>query len=789
MPRARASRALSALAAALGAAAELAAQTSAPVPEAPPPPLVLRPAREIAPAAAPVPAPAPGTRASAPQRPRVGTADDTERGIVFLRADRLEGVAEREVRAEGRVELRARRETVLADRLVYDLERDELRASGNVVLRQGVDWITGPELVYKRDDQTGSFESPKFSFGQTGARGDASKITFAGPDRYDVADGRYTTCVAPREDWFLQTRELEIDTQRMVGTARDATVRFFGAPLFYAPWIEFPLSNERKSGFLVPTAGSSGARGVEFALPYYFNLAPNYDATLTPRIMSKRGLQLGGQFRYLYGGDHGGGGEADAQVLPDDRQTSSTRYALVWRHAQQIAPGWGGYVDLNKVSDDKYFADLADRISVTSQTTLPREAGVTYAGGPWTLLARVQSFQTLQDPNAPIVPPYHRVPQVIGTLAETDWAGISVSGFGEYTRFRSTQLTQGSRAVLYPQVAWKRGAPGWFFAARTGVHLRRYDLDESFGGDPERNLAIPITSVDAGVVFERDWRLFGVDFVNTLEPRAYYVYIPFREQNSLPVFDSAIDDYNFGQLFTENRYLGQDRIGDTNQLTLGVTSRLLDPGTGAERLRVALAQRFYFEDQRVTLNEVPRSASSSDILLAVEGRISEAWAVAGLVQQNLDRGQNERFNVAVRYTPEPGRVISAGYRFTRQLVNPNGSTEQIRQIDLAAQWPVGGRWTLLGRFNYALNDRKLLEGIAGVEYNGDCWALRAVLHRLATTVDQTNTSFFIQLELNGLARVGTSPLDLLRRSVPGYVPVNDPSRMLRDDGAGPLPEF
>ena len=192
MPRARASRALSALAAALGAAAELAAQTPAPVPEAPPPPLVLRPAREIAPAAAPVPAPAPGTRASAPQRPRVGTADDTERGIVFLRADRLEGVAEREVRAEGRVELRARRETVLADRLVYDLERDELRASGNVVLRQGVDWITGPELVYKRDDQTGSFESPKFSFGQTGARGDASKITFAGPDRYDVADGRYT---------------------------------------------------------------------------------------------------------------------------------------------------------------------------------------------------------------------------------------------------------------------------------------------------------------------------------------------------------------------------------------------------------------------------------------------------------------------------------------------------------------------------------------------------------------------------------------------------------------------
>ncbi|HET9337619.1 MAG TPA: LPS-assembly protein LptD [Casimicrobiaceae bacterium] len=780
-------RALSAaLAAALAAPAV--AQQAAP----PEPPLTLRPSREIAPPLPPPRAAPPGT-AARPQRPSLRFDDDTERGVVFLRADRLEGVGQREVSAEGRVELRAHRETVLAERLVYDLTRDEVHATGNVVLRKGTDFITGPELTYRRESQTGSFRSPVFQIGETGARGDASTITFAGPDRYTVSDGRYTTCVAPREDWFLQTAELDLDTQRMVGTARDATVRFFGAPIFYAPWIEFPLSNERKSGFLVPTAGSSGARGIEFALPYYFNLAPNYDATVTPRIMSKRGLQLGGQFRYLLGSDGWqNGGEADAQVLPDDRQTNDTRYALVWRHQQQMPRGFGAYLDLNKVSDDKYFADLADRIAITSQTTLPREAGLTYGNGPWSALARVQTFQVLQDPNAPIVPPYHRVPQIVGTLAETPWAGLWFSGFGEYSRFRSDTLVEGGRAVLYPQVAWKLGTPGWFLAARTGIHLRRYDLDAFPGDDPDnrhRDLAIPITSLDAGLVFEREWNLFGIPFTHTLEPRAYYVYIPFREQNSLPVFDSAIDDYNFGQLFTENRYLGNDRIGDANQLTVGVTSRLLQPGTGAERLRVALGQRFYFEDQRVTLNEVPRSASSSDILLAVEGRISEAWAIAGLVQQNLDRGQNERFNLAVRYTPSPGSAVSASYRFTRQLVNPNGSAEQIKQIDLAAQWPVAGRWTLLGRFNYSLSDRKTLEAIAGVEYNGDCWALRAVLHRLATTVDQTNTSFFIQLELNGLARVGTSPLDLLRRSVPGYVPVNDPVLMQRDRTADPLPEF
>ena len=757
-------------------------------------PLRLRSATELQPAAPPARAPAPGTsaaRAARPQRPTLGLEDETERGIIFLRADRLEGVGQKEVSAEGNVELRGHRETVLADRLVYDIQNDEVHATGNVVLRKGIDWITGSELVYKRDTQTGAFTGPVFHVGESGARGDASKLTFAGPERYDVTDGRYTTCVAPRQDWFLETRELEIDQQRQVGTARDATVRFFGAPIFYSPWIEFPLNNERKSGFLIPTAGSSGARGIEFALPYYFNLAPNYDATVTPRIMSKRGLQLGGQFRYLLGDDGWqNGGEADAQVL-NDRQTDSTRYALVWRHQQQLGiPGLGAYLDLNKVSDDKYFADLADRIAITSQTTLPREAGITYGHGPWSLLARVQTFQTLQDPNAPIVPPYFRVPQIVGTLAETDWMGLTFSGFGDYSRFRSDTQVEGGRLVLYPQIAFKRSTPGWFFAARTGIHLRRYDLDPQPGVDDlHRSLAIPISSIDAGLVFERDWTLFGTTYTHTFEPRAYYVYIPFHEQNSLPVFDSAIDDYNFGQLFTENRYLGNDRIGDANQLTIGVTSRLLQPGTGAERLRVALAQRFYFEDQRVTLNEVPRSASSSDILLAVEGRISEAWAVAGLLQQNLDRGQNERFNLAVRYTPSPGTAVSASYRFTRQLFNPDGTSEQLKQVDLAVQWPVTPQWTILGRYNYSLADRKLLEGIVGVEYNGDCWVLRAVLHRLATTVDQTNTSFFIQLELNGLARVGTSPLDLLRRSVPGYVPVNDPLLMQRDRTVEPLPDF
>ena len=346
-----------------------------------------------------------------------------------MRADRLGGVAGRYVEAEGKVELRTRGETVLADWLHYDFNLDEIWGKGGVVLRRGPDSISGTEAKFKRDTETGYFREPRFVIGSNGGRGSASMLEFNGPDRFEVTDGRYSTCVAPREDWYVRMDELEIDQKRRVGTGRNATVRFFDVPIAYTPWFEFPLDNERKTGFLVPTLGVTGIRGFEVAVPYYLNLAPNYDATLTPRLMTKRGLQLGGQGRYLF---ETFAGEIDAEILPHDRQTSTDRWGVSFRHNQDLAaitPGLAGFLNLNKVSDDTYFADLSDRIAVTSQSTLPREGGFTWARGPWQVLARAQTFQTLQDPNTePVTPPYNRMPQLAGQLLETDWAGLSFDG-------------------------------------------------------------------------------------------------------------------------------------------------------------------------------------------------------------------------------------------------------------------------------------------------------------------------------------------------------------------------
>lgn len=778
---------VAAWAALIGALFALAAQSE---------PLSLKLSREID-AGPPAVAPGGGTSAasgagaSVARRIQTG-GDDEVRGALFLRADRLEGDDQR-ITASGRVELRGRHQTVLADRLSYALGDQTIYGDGNVVLRRGFDWITGPQLQFKRDTQVGFFRQPRFFVAEANARGDAREIRFTGPDHYEASDASYTTCVAANPDWYLRGEEIEVDTLRKVATAHRVSVHFLDVPVLYSPWLQFPLSNERKSGFLTPTLGSTGVRGFEASAPYYLNLAPNYDATITPRLMTKRGLQIGTQFRYLFGDDTSVGrasGEMNAEILPHDQQTGERRYALAWTHTEQFAPWLAGYWNLNRVSDDKYFADFADRIAITSQRTLPREGGLAATSGPWSILARMQSYQTLQDPNAPVIPPYNRVPQILGSLRDTDWLGLTWSGTAEYARFAQEALVPtGERVVVYPTASWRRQGSAWFFEARAGVNMREYLLDQTTPALPDRHPAyvIPVASVDSGLVFERDMDVLSTPLTQTLEPRAFYVRVPYKRQDNAPVFDTALDDFSFSQLFAENRYIGNDRIGDANQLTLALTSRFLDRDTGAERLRLAVGQRFYFEDQRVSLNEPLRSAATSDFLVSAEGRLSSAWSLASLLQYNFDGHEIERFNVGARYTPAPGRVLNATWRYTRSLVDPSGAIDRIKQVDLSGEWPVSERFTLIGRWNYSLTDRKTLEGVAGIEYNADCWVLRIVGQRLTTTTQQATTSIFVQLELNGLARVGTSPLDLLHRSVPGYLPTNDAS--LRDRGFEPLPEF
>ncbi|MGQ0579467.1 MAG: LPS-assembly protein LptD [Betaproteobacteria bacterium] len=679
---------------------------------------------------------------------------------MFLEADRLQGHQERELEAEGHASLRKRGAAVFADYLYFAFPERELTVTGNVRFEKEGDVVTGEKLFYNLDSESGYLEKPDYSFQQFGARGSAERMVIESRTKMRVHKATYTNCDVGDDDWFLRVDKLDLDRQRDVGVARDATVVFKGVPVLYSPYLDFSLSGRRKSGLLPPTVGSTGQSGFEVTQPFYWNIAPNRDATIAPRVLSKRGVLLNAELRYL---EPSLNGETRGEYLPDDRQKEEDRYGYSWQHRQQFGYGFSGALDLQGVSDDTYFIDLSDKIAATSQTNLPREGNVFYDGDWWNLNARVQRFQTLQDPLAPITPPYARAPQLtLNVNRQTDYH-LDLGLQGEYVDFDHPFLLNGKRQILYPSASLPLQTSYFYVTPKIGYHDTRYSFEDP--SVPEETRGLPIYSIDSAVTFERNTHLRGRDFIQTLEPRLYYVYIPFRPQDQLPNFDTAVADFSLAQIFTENQFTGGDRINDADQLTAAVSSRLIDQGSGDEQLRFTLGQRYYFKEQQVTLNTTPRDFDRSDLLLAVTGKPSANWVTDIGLQYSVNANRMERSNVALRYRPDVGKVANFGYRFTR---------DALEQVDLSSQWPIGGRWTGLARWNYTLRDKQLLEGLAGVEYNAGCWAARFVAHRFVNSTQEYTNAMFFQLELNGVSRIGSSPLGLLRQSVTGYTKTNEP---------------
>lgn len=701
---------------------------------------------------------------------------------IQLDADRIEGSPGKETSAEGNAILRRGDLSIRADSLKFRDSDQSVEASGGVRLESEGSTVSGSGLRYRMQDATGVFEKPEYSFGPHSrpgmppitARGHAESIEFVGKNKYTIKEGTFTTCKPGDDDWLVRADELDLDYTREVGTARGASVVFKGVPIFASPSLDFSLNNQRKSGFLPPSFGTTGKSGPEFSIPYYVNLAPEYDLTLTPRFMEKRGLQLAEQFRYLQPNYNG---EIKGEVLPRDRVTDTSRSALSLVHTYHRDGSLTGGLNLNKVSDDNYFKDLATRINITSQAALPREGFLAYNGkwwesGGYTATARVQRFQVLQDPENPIVPPYARIPQITHSALRQDIGGLDFASSMEFVDFSHPTLVNGKRSTVYPSLSLPLLTPSAFFTPKLGVNYTYYSLDLDDPATPGRiSRSVPIFSLDSGFIFERDAQMQGQPIVQTLEPRLYYVRIPFRDQNQIPLFDTAIADFNYAQLFSENSFTGGDRINDANQLTVALTSRALQSSTGQESFRGTIGQRYYFEDQQVTLTraDMPRTYRSSDWLAALSGRIAPRWTAEITTEYNQRDHRYERFTFATRYQPEPLKTLNLSYRFLSSDIT-NG--DEIRQIDLSSQWPLSARWFGVGRFNYSLHDKRIVESIGGLEYGADCWISRVIVQRFALTAGASTTSLFLQLELNGFSRIGSNPLEALKRNVPGYQRIN-----------------
>lgn len=689
----------------------------------------------------------------------------------FISAQRLEGLKESRIEAIGDAELRKPGQSIRADHLLFLQDSQQLIAEGAVRLEQDGNVITGPSMKLNLETNIGEMQQAKLQFADNQARGTADTMHIEGMDKYVLTNASYTTCPIGKDDWMLKTGYLEVDRNRHMGVAHHARVEFMGVPILYTPWIDFALNEQRKSGFLSPQYGATTKSGSEITLPYYWNIAPNYDVTFSPRIMTKRGISLNNEMRYL---NKAYSGEVQVNVLPDDRVADKTRSMLAWTHNHNLGYGFNGSVNLNRVSDDAYFRDLSNAVNATSQTNLVREGVLSYGGGWWGITARAQRFQTLQDPSAPVATPYQRVPQI--TLnAQHVLADADMAFAGEFVDFFHPTTVSGRRLVLYPSVSYPLiDRSAFFLTPKIGVHNTQYVLYANNVSElPNTQRTLPIFSLDSGVMLERDQVLAGQGFVQTLEPRAYYVYIPYRDQSQLPNFDAGQADFSMAQMFTENRFFGSDRIGDANQITAVLTSRLIEPGSGAERLRFAVAQRFSLVAPQVNLvtpqvNPVtPTSTTNkSDILLAALGQVTPAWSLDSAFQYNPNQWHIEKYNLSLRYNPEAGKVLNLGYRFTRN---------NLRQVDLSTQWPLSGRWHAVARWNYSLQDSSILEALTGLEYNESCWTLRLVAQRFATATQEASTGFFVQLELNDLVRVGADPLSVLRQSIPGYTKSNQSS--------------
>jgi LPS-assembly protein len=695
----------------------------------------------------------------------------------FISAQRVEGQTENQIVASGEVELRKRGQAIFADRMVYQQDSQELVADGTVRIEQSGIKMQGPYVKLNLDTNIGDITKPVFQLTINNSRGNADVLHIDGRQKYTAQNVTYTTCSIDNNDWMLKAGQLEIDNDRQVGAVRNARVDFLGVPILYMPWMDFPLSDKRQSGFLAPMIGSTARSGTEITLPYYWNIAPNHDATIAPRLMAKRGLMLNNEFRYM---DTKYAGEAHVDVLPNDPLTNSTRLRTLFKHTQNLDYGFSASTNFNYVSDHTYFRDLSNTISSTSLTNLVREGVLSYRGGWWNASARMQGYQTLQDPAALIEEPYRRLPQI--TLeALRPLAGANLALTGEFVSFSHPTAVSGRRLVMYPSVSYPLfTTPSYFVTPKIGVHYTSYSMGaNNTGALPDTTRTLPIASLDSGMVLERDWSVGQKNYVQTLEPRAYFLYVPYRNQNLLPNFDTAQADFNFAQMFTENRFFGSDRIGDAKQVTLSVTSRLLDPNSGSERLRVALGQRFSFMTPQVNLLTPEQVTNNkSDILLAVLGQVTSKWSVNSAFQYNPNMGREEKLNVGVRYQPESGKVFNLGYRFTRDSL----SQSDIRQADISTQWPIWRNWRAMARWNYSLQDNRILELLAGLEYNDSCWAARLVMQRFATATNELSTGIFMQLELNGLARVGSDPLNALRQSIAGFTKMNQSTVVSPDQG-------
>jgi LPS-assembly protein len=581
------------------------------------------------------------------------------------------------------------------------------------------------------------------------------------PQHRQLDQATYTTCPPGNPDWLLSARQVDLDTEDGMGVAHHATMNLKGVPVLYTPYISFPIDDRRRSGFLIPGFGVSQESGLELSVPYYWNIAPNYDATLVPRLMRDRGVLLGTEFRYLHRHNNG---ILRAEYLPSDHKYDNKDRSLVsFEDNGNPLPRLTTRIDASNVSDKDYFQDLGTTLVQSSQSFLKREADATYHGNQWTLDTRVLDFQTVDPTVAVVNRPYKELPRVrFNAAPEQSLMGLRFGFDSEVTQFEKDKTVTGTRVDTQPRLTLPFERAAYFIKPSVSLRNTFYQLNDQSPGDPnspQRTTAV--ADIDAGMFFDRSFQWGVTDYAQTLEPRLYYLFVPNKKQDDIPVFDTGDYDFNFWQLFQENRFSGPDRMGDANQLAVALTTRLLDPASGIQRLRASLGELVYFRNLEVTLPGEPAITDNTSDLIGEFGvAFSREWNAETHIQWDPSASRTDRGDVQIQYRPDKRQLVNLSYRYRRATLN---------QTDVSFLWPLGDAWHLVGRWNYSLDDSTTLETLAGFGYESCCWAVQLVGRSYVNDVngDRTN-GVYAQVELKGLTGIGSQVDNLLERGILGY---------------------
>lgn len=711
-----------------------------------------------------------------PDRPVVDAELDVD--DTYMTADNADLIENGISTLVGNAEITRNAQQVTADTIQYNEPEDTADLDGNVNYWDETTFLNSEDAFLRFDNGVGDFSNADYILVESRGRGKAEKLTLDIGERTDMEVLEYTTCDPGDNFWSFTASSLTLNHESNYGKGRNVWLRIKDIPVFYTPYMSFPLSKKRKSGFLAPSYGTTNRNGFELRTPYYWNIAPNMDATLTPRLLTDSGVMAIGEYRYLY---NRGSGQINLEYLPSDNgREDRHRNFIEVELNQRFANAGSFYLTYNRVSDKFYFEDFGSQLSVTSTSFLEQRGDITYSGNNWNVLARIQNYQTVNRSIPNISRPYKRLPQIIFNYNQPQKNQTLNFGFrseavyfdrGDDAVFiNAKNNVNGLRLDLRPYISLPLSTQATFLKPKLTLQYTQYALNEnpSFKSNPNR--VLPIFSLDSGIFLEREINLFGSDFIQTLEPRLYYLFVPHDGQTDLPIFDTGLYTLSFSSLFYEDRFSSADRVGDANQMTWAVTSRLIKQNTGENYGSISLGQIVYFRDREVTLPSLKeRDETTSSFVTAFNTKIIKDTYISGDFQWNPNISEGtEKITLQSTYNPEPGKILNLAYRVVRNNEFNFVGTD-IDQTDISFRWPITHNWSVVGRWNYAIPENRSLELFGGIEYESCCWGARAVARRFLSNIDgEFDTGIFLQMELKGLAGIGKKTVDFLKQQIPGY---------------------